>query len=114
MSLHLTLLPIGGTNQLITSRDNFLNCERDNYLFEQIDQIIASPVPADFKGFYSTEDCDYVYDSITKDGFDTELTFVLVKELLELKPDPNSQTNKATWAYLSQLPPEGKIALYWS
>ncbi len=114
MSLHLTLLPIGGTNELITSGNNFLTCERDNYLFEQIDQITASTVPPDFKGFYSTEDCHYVYGSITKDGFDTELTFVLVKELVKLKPHMQSQTNKAIWAYLKQLPPERKIALYWS
>jgi hypothetical protein len=113
MSLHLTLLPISGTNESITSRNNFLNCERDNFLFDRIDQMTASTVPPDFKGFYSTEDCDYVYGSITKDGFDTELTFVLVKELVKLKPHTESQTNKAIWAYLRQLSPEGKIALYW-
>ena len=114
MSLHLTLLPIGGINELITSIHNFLACERDNYLFERIMQIVASPVPPDFKGFYSTENCDYVYGNVTKDAYDTELTYVLVKDLLKLKPHPESQTNKAIWAYLKQLPPNGKIALYWS
>ncbi len=114
MSLHLTLLPIVGINELITSRTNFLTCERDNYLFEQIDQIISSPVPPDFKSFYSTEDCYYEYGSLTKDGFDEELNYIFVKELLKLKPLSESQTNKAIWAYLKQLPPEGKIALYWS
>lgn len=76
MSLHLTLLSIGGINEQITSIHNFLTCERDNYLFEKIMQIAGSPVPSDFKGFHLTEDCDYVYDNITKDAFGAELTFV--------------------------------------
>ncbi len=113
MSLHLTLLPISGINELITSIDNFLTCERDNYLFDQIMQIVSSPVPSDFNGFYSTEDCDYVYGNLTKDAYGTELTCVLVKDLIKLKPLRESQTNKAIWAYLKQLPPEGKIAFYW-
>ncbi len=95
MSLHLTLLPIGGIKELITSIHNFLTCERDNYLFDQIMQIVGSSVPPDFKGFYSTEDCDYIYDNVTKDAYDTELTYVYVKDLIKLKHEPESQTNKA-------------------
>lgn len=114
MSLHLTLLPVGGINELITSIHNFLNCERDNHLFDQIMKIVSSPVPPDFKGFHSTDEADYVYGNITKDAYGEELTYVNVKDLTNLKPNSESQTNKAIWAYLKQLPPEGKIALYWS
>ncbi|HQU86020.1 MAG TPA: hypothetical protein PKY59_23030 [Pyrinomonadaceae bacterium] len=114
MSLHLTLLPVGGINEQITSIHNFLNCERDIHLFEQIEQIIGSPVPKDFKGFHSTDDCDYSYGNLTKDAYGEELTYVFVKDLIKLRHHSESQTNKAIWAYLNQLPSDGKIALYWS
>ena len=114
MGVRLTLLPIGGVNELITSLHNFLVCERDNWLFEEIDQIIATEVPPDFQGFYPAEDCDYFFGPVTIDGYGNKLTYVLVKELLKLKPLSDSQTNKAIWAYLKQLPREGKIVLFWS
>ena len=113
MSLFLKLLPVEGINEAITSSGNFLNCERDNYLFEQIDQITASPVPRDFQSYFNTEE-GYDFGALTNDAFGEELTCVCVKELLKCKPNSESQTNQAIWAYLKRLPPEGKIALYWS
>ncbi len=56
MSLQLRLLPIDGINEEIISSGNFLNCEKDYYLFEQIEQITASIVPRDFQGYYDTEE----------------------------------------------------------
>ncbi len=113
MSLFLRLLPIEGINEAINSSGNFQNCERDNYLFEQIDQIAASTVPLNFQGYFDTGE-GYIYRALTNDGFGEELTFVFVKELLKCKPNSESQTNKAIWAYIKQLSPEGKIALYWN
>ncbi len=113
MGLQLRLLPIEGIKEEIKGSGNFLNCEKDKVLFEQIEQINASTVPSDFQAYHDTEE-GFVYGSLTKDAYGTELNYVFVKELLKFKPNSESQTNKAIWAYLKQLPPEGKIALYWN
>lgn len=113
MSLFLRLLPIEDINESITNSGNFLNCEKDYHLFEQIDQLAASPVPRNFQTYFDKEN-GYVFGTVINDAFGEELNFVFVKDLLKCKPNSKSQTNRAIWSYLKQLPSEGKIALYWN
>lgn len=112
MSVFLRLIPFGRENDSLTFSHNFFNCDKDYYLFEQLKQISTFPVPPNFESFFDNEN-GYDYGVITKTPYDEALTYALVKDLLECKPHSEAQTNKAIWAYLKQLPPQTKVALYW-
>ncbi len=112
MSLLLRLLPIEQNDEALTFSGNFFNCDKDYFLFEQLEQIPKSPVPPDFESFFDNEN-GYDYGVINKTPYGEELTYALIKDLLKCNPHAEAKTNQAIWAYLKQLPPQTKIALYW-
>lgn len=112
MGLELLLLPIEGADEPLTLSGNFLSCERDYDLFDEIDKLPSTLVPPNYKFYYPTSNA-YGYGKLTKTLYGGKLTCVYVKDLLKCKPYPESHINRAIWAYLRELPPKARFALYW-
>lgn len=119
MGLDLQLLPV--SNRL-SSQDWFshtvLDCERRRGLFEAIQELRGERVPETFHTYVS-RDAEYEeshYGNTQTTSYDEPLKHVSVRELLffasheGVKDNP---LNSAIWAYLSELPPEMRVALYW-
>jgi hypothetical protein len=118
MGLDLRLLPFEGSKEVPYSH-SILSCGRDERVFEQIQNIQKNSgllVPDDFKTFVSTsDDTEAHYGETLGTPYGEDLFYVTVHELVtEVKlPEDTHFRTKAVWAYLKELPPDTKVALFW-
>jgi len=113
MGLELILLPVDFENAKSAESYTIFHCDKDRYLFDQIEGIPERHFSVTFKGLIEDEE-NFRYCSIEKDAYQEELTYALVKYLLKCTPHPEALKNQAIWAYLSKLSPSTKVALYWN
>ncbi len=118
MGLDLTLLPFDADSERMNFSHTVLSCERRGQLFEEIQELRATPVPEDFTSYLSLdgEYEEHHYGQTHETPYGEPLTYVLAGQLWPFASheDVMSQSkNRAIWAYLAELPPDTKVALYW-
>ena len=121
MSLDLTLLPFDSDKGIHFSHTVLSLLTNVHDLFDDIKKIDAETgkkVPEDFSSYVSRDD-DYEdthYGKTLITPYGNPVHYILVKDLLELSLHPKViayKKHNAIWAYLSQLEPETKVALFW-
>ena len=120
MGVDLTLLPVAyesGDGRWGYAHD-VLNCGRDHDLWDAIRTLPTTPVPADFHTYLSRDDRyeDLHYGQTQDDPYGKPLRCVTAGELVAIGQQERTglPCNVAVWAYLAALPPETRVALYWS
>lgn len=112
MGLHLILLPVDYENDALAESYTIFHCDKEYYLFDQIQEIKVVSFSNNFMGFFE-DGQHFQHGPIRETPYGEELTYALVKDLLKCSPRPESLKNQAIWAYLSKLSPSTKVALYW-
>jgi len=123
MGIDLCLIPF----QLIDDSAipfSMLDLNRHSDLWPIIRALPTRPVPTEFRTFLSTEpiegcsDYEFRHEGNTQtDAYDNPLLCIALNELLSIADHPwivNDWQNRATWAYLRELPDSILVALYWS
>ena len=123
MGVDLTLLPFEVNEEVektVCFSHSVLGVDRDRELFKKITELEEKKGIAVPFNFYSYLSSDGKYEEphygiTTETPYGTPLNYLRVKDLLEFKAAIYSfdKRTKAVWAYLKQLPPKTKIALYW-
>ena len=116
MSLDLRLLPFDA-DDLVSYSHTVLSCEQDYRLFDAIadlEKTKGRTVPPGFNSFVSRDEAyeDSHYGRTTETPYGEPLQEVEVEVLLKIDA-PKDGINKAIWAYLAELPPRTKVALFW-
>lgn len=116
MGLDLRLLPFDSDFFSHT----ILTCERRSELFDALRGVEARngrDVPDNFKTFIARRpDGDTGYGITIRTPYGENLKYVLASDLVtfaEHNDVTDNAVNRAIWAYLQQLNPNTKIALYW-
>lgn len=116
MGLDLTLLPIGHDTNDWGFAHTMIQCDRHAALFEaimEVEKTESGPVPDAFHTYLSRgEDGDYCYGKTQTTPYGEKIRAVRVRDLVPLKSLAKDY-NAAAWAYLEQLPPNSRVALYW-
>lgn len=112
MGLELILLPVDRETATSFESYTIFHCDKEYYLFDQIQEIEVSSFSNEFIGFFEDEE-HFKHGPIKETPYEEELTYALVKDLLKCFPHPEALKNQAIWAYLSKLLPSTKVALYW-
>jgi len=114
MALDLTLLPFSGES----SADTALPLERRSALF----QIIRLELPAEealhnFESYLGTRpDGSQGHGLTLETSWGYRVKYVTAGALAALSGHPEVMEhwlNRAAWAYVRELPPETKVALFW-
>ena len=118
MGLDLNLLPFDGDMGSMNFSHTVLDCERRSQLFEELEGLPAVRVPEDFNTYLCKDD-EYEeshYGNTQDTPYGEPLTYVLAEQLVPFASHEgveNHFKNRAIWAYLKELPPRTKVALYW-
>lgn len=89
-----------------------LHLDRDSALFDRVRGVRTVPVPFDWRVYDYFEDTGM--ERITEDAYGEPLTMVFAEKLAAVPlSDDTSCWNRATWAYLRELPPDTPVVLYW-
>ncbi len=115
MGLDLCLLPFDGDSGNWAYSHTMLQCNRDSELFEKIQKLKSIRVPPDFGTFHCRDD-EYEqphYGNTQETPYGEPVEYVLAHDLVKITPDDTGYVNKAVWAYLKELPPRTKVALFW-
>lgn len=120
MGVDLTLLPFDADTSIYFSH-TVLSLERRRALWDPIAEIEkrnGRDVPENFTTYLGQgDDGDPAYGNTQQTPYDTALKYVLVQDLLPVSDHEcvtDNYKNRAIWAYLSCLPADTKVALYWS
>lgn len=121
MGVDLALLPFDGElSDDVAFSHTVLDCFRRRELWEHIEALPDEPVPARFDTYLSHDDAwdeGTHYGNTQRTPYDTPVRCVRVADLLPLRHHQGVQDNpknRAVWAYLAELPPDTRVALYWS
>jgi len=116
MGRDLYLLPIKETGSFWLSH-SVLEVERRYVLFDEIGKIPQFPIQIEFCSFVGgqTKQGNTCYGDAREDPYGDPVKWVHAKDLVALAHMEESQSpfNRPIWAFLGQLPPEQKVALYW-
>jgi hypothetical protein len=119
MAMDLDLLPVEADEGRWGFSHTVLRCDNGRGLKYLIDSMkpLMNDVPDDFTTYRShTEDGQTVYGNTQVDSRGDQVRCLRVSQLLELEHTESvqiSERNRAVWAYLKQLNPRIKVALYW-
>ena len=120
MGLDLKLLPIEHIQieQIMLSivTHTVLNTERSSELYRAIEELkTIVPLDCEISCYVATlSNGESGYGDCKEDPYGDKLTYVPAKDLLEINSELIQGINKAVWAYLSALPENTNIVLYWS
>lgn len=117
MGLDLSLLPFDADHGDFAYSHTILNCDRDYKLFDAIQKVPQMKVPEGFTTYLSRDEKyeEVHYGKTIETPYGEPLMFAEVESLLKHKKLVHqASVNRAVWAYLENLPPRTKVALYWS
>lgn len=121
MGLDLALLPFDFEHEILSYSHSVLSCERRSALFRAIATHCLSDqkqVPSNFASYLGRgENEEHAYGKTLETPYGDPLFHVSVENLLRVsshKDVLDNSKNRAIWAYLKELPPETRVALYWS
>lgn len=118
MGVDLRLLPFDCGMSGNEYSHTILSCERDYTLFDEIQLIEkqrARVVPPSFSTFVSRDGAyeEPHYGNTQETPYGDPLREVEVEDLLKVKHYATRGVNNAIWAYLANLLPRTRVALYW-
>lgn len=117
MGLDLKLLPVECDTELVRYSHTILSCPRRRALFDSIKELEKRNYGASLACYLAPDkDGNVRYGETTEDSYGKPIQYVTAQELLKLSMHfdvCSNDINKAIWSYLSKLPPETKIILYW-
>jgi hypothetical protein len=116
MGIDLRLLPFDSDMGDLAFSHTVLECGRYYELHDEIRKLASARVPLKFYSFSgrSPEFDDACYENTQEDPYGDPVKYVMAGDLvkIDLPPDPHCHL-KAVWAYLRELMPDTKVALYW-
>lgn len=118
MSLDLTLIPVEHDDGRWGYGHTVLRMDAANYIHDLIERFnLRETDPPDKFNTYLSRDDKYEephYGETNEDPYGEPLRCVRAGDLGALVLHENvTARDRAVWAYIRQLPPETKIALYW-
>lgn len=114
MGVDLDLLPLREGEGCYSSF-SILECDRAGDLFADVRKLPQTRAPRDLNTF-RPDNSRKRFGPTTEDMYGSPINCTTAEQLLTLKDHErikSSATNRAVWAYLSQLSPKTLIALYW-
>jgi len=115
MGVDLTLLPLIGPD--FWASHDVIQLNRRSALWPEIAKLKQHPIPMPLTCYLSRgEDGESRYGNTEKDPYGDPLKWTTAAELLTLKDHEvvvDDWQNRAVWAYLSHMPPDWPIVLYW-
>lgn len=115
MGIDLDLLPVDADFPNCSFSHSVLQCERRHNLWPAIQALPGQPVPDNFTSYLGGKG-EACYGKTVEDSYGDPVRWVRVRDLLTLRCREevrDNSKNRAVWAYLAELPPEGKVALFW-
>lgn len=115
MGVDLRLLPFDADRGEFAYSHTILELGRDYALHEKIRKLRSMPVPSGFTSFSGRgDDGDTCYGATIETPYGEPVEWVLAGELCAIElEEGGTYIERAIWAYLSHLPPQTKVALYW-
>lgn len=115
MGVDLRLLPFDCDQGEFAYSHTLMEVGRNYDLHDKIRRLRSMPVPKGFTSFCARgKDGEPTYGVTLKTPYGEPLEYVLAGELSTIKlPVDTRHGPRAVWAYLNELPPQTKIALYW-
>ena len=119
MGVDLTLLPLKFDQPNIGIQFSFslIAVERRRELWPKIRDLRSELLSPDLCSFYATgADGEPTFGKTPEDKYGERLRYVTAADLVRLKTDESvtdNPENRAVWAYLSELPADTKVALFW-
>ncbi len=117
MGVDLTLLPFDADRANLSFSHSVLGIERRRELWDLILEMEIDVVPNGFTSYLSRlENGETGYGETMETPYGEPLKYTKAERLVSLAHHEevrNNFKNRAVWAYLMELPPETKIALYW-
>lgn len=117
MGVDLRLLPFDCDRGEFAYSHTILDCERRRSLWTAVEKLPATPVPKGFTSFVGDRpDGESGYGVTAETPYGEPLMATTAGQLLILKDHEgviDNHKNRAIWAYLAELPPETRVALYW-
>ena len=115
MGVDLTLMPLMSKD--FWASHDLLRLERRSEFWPEIAKIEKAEVPQPVYCYVARgQDGEAKYGELSETPYGTPLPWTTVGALLELKDHECVQEhrlNRAVWKYLSELPPDLPVALYW-
>lgn len=115
MGVDLRLLPFDCDQGDFAFSHTILEVGRDYDLHDKIRKLKSMPVPPKFTSFCGDlENGETGYGVTNETPYGEALEFVLAGHLCAIPLPPDAfYRARAVWAYLKELPPHTKVALYW-
>lgn len=119
MGVDVKLLPLIGRD--FWAAHDQLELERRSELWPVIEALPSEPMPKPLNCFLGTIpdgswEGENGYGECAEDPYGNPLRYVTVADLLTLSNHPavkDNWLNRAIWAYLSEMPPDWQIVIFW-
>lgn len=115
MGVDLTLMPL--LSKDFWAAHDVLRLERRRELWDAVTDLPAKPVPQKVSCYMARlPSGETGYGDLEQDPYGGALQYVTAADLLTLKYREEVQDNwmnRAVWSYLTKMPPDWPIVLYW-
>lgn len=116
MGVDLRLLPLLNKNCWVSHE--ILSVERRRDLWDEVLKLPQQPIPQRLSCFLARNpvDGETCYGDIESDPYGGRPHYTTAGDLATLKDNPEASDcakNRAIWAYLSEMPADWPIVLYW-
>lgn len=117
MGLDLRLLPVEHDGGRWGFSHSILSCQNGGWIHDLVKDMRTIDPPNDFMSFTGDlKNGERGYGQTKETPYGEPVECLRVSQLLTIKDSDVIQKNlqnRAVWAYLAELPPQMKIAMYW-
>lgn len=116
MGVDLCLIPVDSDLGDWSMGHSLLEVERRSELWNVVEALAKHDLPTKFQCFKARNaDGDPCYGTLTDDCYGNLVKCATAGDLAAIQHQSTTDhpRNRAIWAFLRELPPETKIALYW-
>lgn len=116
MGVDLTLLPLLSPDYWVSH--DVIQTERRRELWDPIMALPVKPIPKVLTSYLSRDKIsgETCYGEMTEDPYGSQLTYTTAGDLYSVREHEgvkDNEKNRAVWAWLSQMPRDWPIVLYW-